>query len=70
MATFLATILRDVVSNGIKLSKNMTAEFQSDSPSLGHKGGADIAAAFIRQHGVDLKKAGQLTASTVSVKKK
>ena len=59
MALFLVTVKRSANVGGIRLEKGMSVEIPTTgyNPLTSH-GGADVAAAFMRIYGLDLKRAG------------
>ncbi|MBG0783141.1 MAG: hypothetical protein H0S84_12800 [Bacteroidales bacterium] len=70
MALFKITFKRSGTTNGVKYEKGMSVEVASSSsnPVLSN-GGQDVRDAFLRIHGIDLKKANTLSTTYLEVKK-
>lgn len=59
MALFIVTVKRSANVGGIRLEKGMSVEIPTTGYNpLTSNGGADVAAAFMRIYGLDLKRAG------------
>ena len=70
MALFRATVKHTRSNNGIRLEKGMTVDFSSKHGSpISTNGGKEVIAAFERVYGVDIKKAGAVSASCIEIKK-
>ena len=70
MALFLITVKNNHYSNGIKLEKGMTVELSSNySNPVSTNGGHEVADAFMRKYGLDIKKNNGLSDVYLSVKK-
>ena len=54
MALFRVTVKRSANVGGIRIEKGMSVEI----PTTGYNGGSDVAMAFMRIYGLDLKRAG------------
>ena len=59
MALFKVTVKRTVQIGGIRIEKGMTVEIPTTGYNpLTSNGGQDVAMAFLRIYGLDLKRAG------------
>lgn len=62
MALFKITVKKTILANGIRIEKGMSVELASThSNPVSTNGGKDVADAFMRKYGVDLKKANMLS---------
>lgn len=67
MALFLVTVKQNKYSNGVKLEKGMSVEVSSSySNPLTTNGGLEVQDAFMRKYGLDLKKNGGGSLSSLS----
>ncbi len=70
MALFRATVKSNINTNGVKLTKGMSVDFQSSYGSpMGTNGGHEVIDAFTRAYGVDIKKANALNSAYIEIKK-
>lgn len=70
MALFRITVKSSRVSNGIRLEKGMSVDVPSGySNPVTTNGGHEVQDAFMRVHGIDLKKANCLSTAYLDVKK-
>jgi hypothetical protein len=70
MALFKATIKNNMNSNGVHLPKGLSVNFSSTYGSpLSTNGGHEVVEAFMRQHGVDVKKANAINSSYILIEK-
>ena len=70
MSLFRATVKSTRVVNGVRLEKGMSVDFPSSYTSpLGTNGGKEVIEAFVRQYGVDIKKAGAVSSAYIEVVK-
>ncbi len=68
MALFKATVKMNKICNGERLEKGMSVEFASPNSSpMSSNGGKEVAEAFMRKYGLDVKKAGALTSTYLEV---
>lgn len=57
MALFKITVRRNAIVGGVRLEKGMSVEVPSVGYNpLTYNGGIDVAAAFMRIYGIDLKR--------------
>ena len=70
MALFKITVKSSGTTNGIKLEKGMSVEVVSNySNPISTNGGHEFVDAFDRKYGIDIKKAGGLSSTKLSVEK-
>jgi hypothetical protein len=71
MALFKITVKKTKHSSGISLGTGMSVEVVSASsnPLVSNTGQHQIAEAFERKYGIDIKKAGGLSSATLDVEK-
>jgi len=70
MALFKITVKSSGTTNGIKLEKGMSVEVVSNySSPISTNGGHEFVDAFDRKYGIDIKKAGGLSSTKLSVEK-
>jgi hypothetical protein len=70
MALFNITVKQSITSNGIRLEKGMSVQVASrySNPVLSN-GGHEVQDAFLRVHGIDLKRACKLSTQYLDVVK-
>ena len=62
MALFKITVKQTLLTNGQRVEKGMSIELASSHGNpASSNGGKDVADAFMRKYGVDLKKANMLS---------
>ncbi len=70
MALFLITVKKSKKVNGIQLEEGMSVEVVSSySNPISTNGGTQVIEAFERKYGIDIKKAGGLSSSTLDIEK-
>ena len=69
MALFLITAKQNHFSNGIHLEKGMTVEVSSIHSTTITANSKEIADAFMRKYGIDIKKNGGLSSVYLDIKK-
>ena len=70
MALFKITVKRTKLTNGIRLEEGMSVEVVSTySNPISTNGGHQVIEAFERKYGIDIKKAGGLSSSTLDIEK-
>ena len=70
MSLFKITVKTSITSNGIRIEKGMSVEVASPSSNpVMSNAGQVVQDAFLRVHGVDLKKAVKLSMQYLDVKK-
>ena len=70
MALFKITVKKTKTTNGIRLEEGMSVEVVSTySNPISTNGGHQVIEAFERKYGIDIKKAGGLSSSTLDVEK-
>jgi hypothetical protein len=70
MALFKITVKRTKLTNGIRLEEGMSVEVVSTySNPISTNGGHQVIEAFDRKYGIDIKKAGGLSTSTLDIEK-
>lgn len=71
MALFRATVKQMKVSNGIRIEKGMSVDIVTNSVMnpLFTNGGQEVAAAFYRIYGIDMKKLGALSSVYLDVER-
>lgn len=70
MALFKITVKRTKLANGIRLEEGMSVEVVSTySNPISTNGGHQVIDAFERKYGIDIKKAGGLSSSTLDIEK-
>lgn len=70
MALFKATVKNARHNNGVRVEKGMSVEFTSKyTTPLSTNGGQEVIDAFMRVHGVDIKKAGAVNSAYIEVTK-
>lgn len=70
MALFRVTVKRSTQAGGIRLEKGMSVEIPTTGYNpLTSNGGNDVAMAFMRIYGIDLKRAGACHPGYLEVEK-
>ena len=70
MALFKITVKKTKTTNGIRLEEGMSVEVVSTySNPISTNGGHQVIEAFERKYGIDIKKAGGLSSSTLDIEK-
>lgn len=70
MALFKITVKKTILTNGVRVEKGMSVELASSHGNpVATNGGKDVADAFMRKYGVDLKKANMLSGVYLETKK-